>query len=231
MQTSGRFTRVPYVISLESILLPYQREWIADRAAVKVYEKSRRIGITWAESADAALDAGTSSGSDWWYIGYNKEMALEFVEAAAGWARRFNQAARRTEEIMVADQDKDILAYRIRFASGHKIVGLSSRPSNLRGKQGVAIIDEAAFHDDLAGLLKAALALTMWGGRIHVISTHNGAANPFNQLVVDIRAGRKPYSLHRTTLDDAWSRDSTAGFALIMACNEVLPAKVPGVPN
>jgi phage FluMu gp28-like protein len=191
------------VISLESILLPYQREWIADRATVKIYEKSRRIGVTWAESADAALDAGTRSGSDWWYIGYNKEMALEFVEAAAEWARRFNHAVRRTEQIMVADEDKDILAYRIRFTSGHKIVGLSSRPSNLRGKQGVAIIDEAAFHDDLTGLLKAALALTMWGGRIHIISTHDGAANPFNQLIIDIRAGRKPYSLHRTTLDDA----------------------------
>src|SRR5215472_17876759 len=89
--------------SLESILLPYQREWIADSATIKVYEKSRRIGITWAESADAALDAGTRSGSDWWYIGYNKEMALEFVEAAAGWARRFNHAVRRPEKILVAD--------------------------------------------------------------------------------------------------------------------------------
>lgn len=194
------------MISLESILLPYQREWIADRAAVKVYEKSRRIGITWAESADAALDAGTRGGSDWWYIGYNKEMALEFVEAAAGWARRFNHAVERTEEVVVTDPLKDILAYRIRFSSGHKIVGLSSRPSNLRGKQGTAIIDEAAFHEDLPGLLKAALALRIWGGRIHVISTHNGAANPFNQLVLDIRAGRKPYSLHRTTLDDALER-------------------------
>ena len=194
------------MISLESILLPYQREWIADNAAVKVYEKSRRIGITWAESADAALDAGTRSGSDWWYIGYNKEMALEFVEAAAGWAQRFNHAVERTEEIVVTDPVKDILAYRIRFSSGHKIVGLSSRPSNLRGKQGIAIIDEAAFHEDLPGLLKAALALRIWGGRIHIISTHNGAINPFNQLVLDIRARRKPYSLHRTTLDDALAR-------------------------
>jgi phage FluMu gp28-like protein len=191
------------VTSLESILLPYQRGWIADRAAVKVYEKSRRIGITWAESADAALDAGSAAGSDWWYIGYNREMAMEFVEAAAQWARLLNSEAARTEEIMVGDADKDILAYRIHFASGHKIVALSSRPSNLRGKQGVAIIDEAAFHDDLAALLKAALAFTIWGGRVHVISTHNGAANPFNQLVNDIRAGRRPYSLHRTTLDDA----------------------------
>ena len=189
--------------SLDSILLPYQREWINDRAPVKVYEKSRRIGITWTESADAALNAARHGGTDWWYIGYNKEMAQEFIEAAAGWARRFNHAARAVEQIAVKDEDNDILAYRIRFASGGKIVALSSRPSNLRGKQGVAIIDEAAFHDDLPGLLKAALALTMWGGRVHVISTHNGAANPFNQLVVDIRAGRKPYSLHRTTLDDA----------------------------
>ena len=133
-------------------------------------------------------------------------MALEFVEAAAGWARRFNHAVERTEEVVVTDPLKDILAYRIRFSSGHKIVGLSSRPSNLRGKQGTAIIDEAAFHEDLPGLLKAALALRIWGGRIHVISTHNGAANPFNQLVLDIRAGRKPYSLHRTTLDDALER-------------------------
>jgi phage FluMu gp28-like protein len=189
--------------ALDSILLPYQCKWIADRARIKVYEKSRRIGITWSESADAVLDAAARGGSDWWYIGYNKEMALEFVQSAAQWASRFDQAAREIEQIVVEDEARDILAYRIRFASGHKIVALSSRPSNLRGKQGVAVIDEAAFHDDLAGLLKAALALTMWGGRIHVISTHNGADSAFNGLITDIRAGRKPYSLHRTTLDDA----------------------------
>ncbi len=134
---------------MKEILLPYQQRWIADRAPVKVCEKSRRIGITWAEAADAALDAAGRNGTDWWYIGYNKDMAREFIEDAAGWARRFNQAARAIEEIAIEDEDKDILAFRIRFASGNKIVALSSRPSNLRGKQGVAVIDEAAFHDSL----------------------------------------------------------------------------------
>jgi phage FluMu gp28-like protein len=43
----------------------------------------------------------------------------------------------------------------------------------------------------------------MWGGTIRIISTHNGAASAFNELVNEIRAGRKPYSLHRITLDDA----------------------------
>jgi len=178
--------------SLRRILLPYQRAWIADRSAVKVYEKSRRIGITWAEAADRALAAAASKpgGMDSWYIGYNKDMAREFIETTAEWARRFNKAA-------------DAIEDRINFASGHKVVALSSRPSNLRGKDGCAVIDEAAYHNDLPGLLKAALAFTMWGGSVHIISTHYGADNAFNELVTDIRAGRKPYSLHRTTLDDA----------------------------
>ena len=188
-----------------SILLPYQRRWLADQSQVKVSEKSRRIGITWTEAADRALGAATGgrAGIDGWYIGYNKDMALEFVEAAARWARRFNRAAEAVEEIVLADERADILAYRIRFASGHKIVALSSRPSNLRGKDGCAVIDEAAFHEDLPGLLKAALAFTMWGGLVRIISTHNGANNPFNELISEIRAGRRPYSLHRTTFDEA----------------------------
>jgi phage FluMu gp28-like protein len=188
-----------------SILLPYQRKWIADRAQVKVAEKSRRVGLTWTEACDRALAAAVAGrgGMDAWYIGYNKDMALEFIETAAMWARRFDKAARAIEEIAVEDARRDILAYRVRFASGHKIVALSSRPSNLRGKDGCAVIDEAAFHDDLPGLLKAALAFTMWGGLVRIISTHNGADNPFNDLVNDIRAGRLRYSLHRVTLDDA----------------------------
>ncbi len=186
-----------------SILLPYQRKWISDPAQVKVCEKSRRVGITWAEAADRALSAASRGGMDTWYIGYNKDMALEFVETAADWARRFNKAARAIEEIAMRDEARDILAYRIRFASGRKIVALSSRPSNLRGKQGCAVIDEAAFHEDLPGLLKAALAFTMWGGSVHVISTHNGADSAFNQLVNEMRAGRRPYSLHRITFGHA----------------------------
>ncbi len=174
----------------DNVLLPYQVRWLADRAAIKVAEKSRRVGLTWAEAADSALIAAARAGSDTWYLGYNRDMALEFVETAALWARQFNKAARAIEQIAIDDEQRDIIAYRIRFISGHKIVALSSRPSNLRGKQGRAVIDEAAFHDDLKGLLKAALAFTMWGGCVRVISTHNGAENPFNELVTDIRAGR-----------------------------------------
>lgn len=183
--------------------LPYQGRWVADPASVKVVEKSRRIGLSWAEAADDALYAAADGGDDVWYIGYNKEMAEEFINDCAWWARQYALAAGAVEEEVINDEDKDILTFRIRFSSGNKIVALSSRPSNLRGKQGRVVIDEAAFHDDLQELLKAAMALLMWGGQVRIISTHNGDQNPFNSLIQDVRAGKKPYSLHRVTLDDA----------------------------
>lgn len=189
------------------VLLPYQQRWCADEANVKVCEKSRRIGLSWGEAADTALLASSQKGMDCWYIGYNREMALEFIRDCGNWAKAYGLAVgeiESTEEIFKeGDEEKAILAFVIRFASGWRITALSSRPSNLRGKQGRVIIDEAAFHDDLGELLKAAMALLMWGGQVHVISTHNGVDNPFNELVSDIKAGKKPYSLHTITFDDA----------------------------
>ncbi len=185
-------------------LLPYQQRWCADLSDVKVIEKSRRIGITWCEAADSSLLAASENGMDCWYIGYNKDMALEFIEDCADWSRHYAHAAAEVEEFVFQDsEDKDIQAFRIRYASGHKIVALSSRPSNLRGKQGKVIIDEAAFHDNLKELIKAAIALLMWGGRVVIISTHDGDENEFNEIIKAILAGKKPYSKHRVTLDDA----------------------------
>ena len=198
------------MMKLSNLFLPYQRKWIADRAGVKVYEKSRRIGITWAEAFDSALDRVDQRPRRNGLLVYRLQQGngagvrrdRRGVGEEAQKDRRADQRGSR-----VKDEDEDILAYRIRFASGNKIVALSSRPSNLRGKQGIAIIDEAAFHDDLPGLLKAALAFRIWGGRVHVISTHNGENNAFNELITNIRAGRlKGYSLHRTTFDEAMAQ-------------------------
>lgn len=189
----------------EEIFLPYQKEWANDASPILVYEKSRRIGVTWTDAAIDVLLASTQgkSGMDVWYIGYNLDMAKQFIKDCAFWVESYSLVAEDFKETIVKDQGQDILAYRINFSSGYTITALSSRPSNLRGKQGKVVIDEAAFHDDLPGLLKASMAHTIWGGKIAIISTHNGTDNPFNELVEDIRAGRKNYSLHRTTLDEA----------------------------
>lgn len=192
---------------IEYIHLPYQSAFLGDEADVKIMEKSRRIGISWAVAHYTVLDAAETEGHDTFYIGYNKEMAREFIDDAAAFARTLDVSLRafEIEEEVFQDEGKDINVFRLKFASDHKVEALSSRPSNLRGhKAGVRIvIDEAAFHDDLAGLLKAALAHLIWGGKVWIISSHNGDDNPFNETIKLCRAGKLPYSVHRVTLDDA----------------------------
>lgn len=195
-------------LDVPSVLLGYQKEWIGIRAPLKVAEKSRRIGLTWAEAADNVLVAAAekkAGGMTVYYLGYNQDMTVEYIQACAMWARAFNYAAGEIEEGIWPDEDPDkhIKTFTITFPSGHRIVALTSRPSNLRGRQGVVVIDEAAFHADLAELLKAALALLIWGGEVHVISTHDGTDNPFNELIEEIRAGKRKGVVFRCTFREA----------------------------
>ncbi|MBB4302340.1 phage FluMu gp28-like protein [Rhodobium orientis] len=198
---------------IPDVLLGYQKALLASTAQhhVTVVEKSRRTGATWALGADAVLTSAASrpdGGMDTFYIGYNLDMAREFIDVCAMWARAFDEAASDIGEFVFKDRDengkeRDIQAFRIYFASGFEIVALASRPRSLRGRQGYVIVDEAAFHDDLEALLKAAFALLIWGGKVAVLSTHDGEDNPFNNLVQDVRAGRRPYNLVRFDFDEA----------------------------
>lgn len=199
-------------VGLPAVLLPYQQRAVSllDSASTRVLfvEKSRRIGLTWGLAAYAVLRAGrqrAARGMDVMYISYSREMTREFVDACAMWARAFNVAMGAVEETLF-EQDKEekaIQAFRIQFASGFEIMALSSAPRGLRGKQGCVIIDEAAFVDNLAQLLKSALAFLMWGGQVVVCSTHDGVDNAFNETIQDILAGRKSYKHMRIDLDEA----------------------------
>lgn len=194
----------------EGVFLPYQQRWFDDTSQIMIAEKSRRTGLTWAEAGRNVINAAKPrrrGGCNTFYVGSKQEMALEYIGACALFARAFNELAQADvyEQTFWDDgRREEILAYMIRFPkSGFKIQALSSRPSNLRGLQGDVVIDEAAFHESLEELLKAALALTMWGNKVRLISTHNGVDNAFNSYIQDAREGRKDYSIHRITLDDA----------------------------
>lgn len=199
------------------ILMAHQVEWAKIETAIAAAEKGRRTGITFAEALVDTLVAAakrTAGGDNVYYIGDTKEKGLEFIGYCAKFARVIAQAqvqgVSQIEEFLFDDQDdqgnsRQITAYRIRFASGFQIVALSSRPANIRGLQGKVVIDEAAFHQDVQGVLDAVTALLIWGGKIRIISSHNGKKNPFNQLIKDIQAGRfgDDAVTFRATFDDA----------------------------
>lgn len=197
---------------LPSVLLPYQQRWIADPSPFKVAEKGRRTGLTWAEAADDVLIAAAdkaAGGQNVYYIGQDKDMTEEYIDACAMWAREFNQVAGQIDQGLWEDEGefgekKNILVYTIRFPKAkHRITALASRPRKLRGRQGVLVGDEAAFQDDLDALIKAAMAFLIWGGKVRLISTHFGVDNAFNTMVQDIRAGKQKGTVHRITFRQA----------------------------
>lgn len=190
------------------VLLDYQRRWLADRSPVKFCEKSRRIGITWATAAGAVLDGATAKkdgGCSTWYMVSSQDDAREFILDCARWARAFGAICSEVGETLIEDEDDQILAFVIRFGTGFAIHALSSNPRRLRGKQGHAILDEAAHHDDLAAFLKAAVAFLLWGGRVSLISTHNGIDSEFAREIEKARSGRASHSVHRYPLKRAIS--------------------------
>jgi phage FluMu gp28-like protein len=186
----------------EPILLPYQRAWIADKATVRVWEKSRRIGASWAAAAESVLYAAQRKPKQHVaYIGYNRDMTTQFVEDCAAWAKALQVWSHHDTSII--DEKTGILRHALTFAGGNRITALSSRPKNFRSRGGMAILDEAAFHEDLEELLAAVTPLTIWGGRVMILSTQYMVDGAFNRLVQAIREKRVAYSLHRTTFDDA----------------------------
>ncbi|MEM7507640.1 MAG: hypothetical protein AAF415_12935 [Pseudomonadota bacterium] len=194
----------------EGILMSHQKEWLEDRSPLKIAEKCRRSGFTFAEALDNTITAATArgeGGSNVFYIGDTKDKGREFIGYCAHFARVVAGQMASIEEFLFDDLKEDgstnqISAFRITFASGYRIVALSSRPENIRGLQGIVVIDEAAFHKDVGEVIDAAQALTIWGGKIRVISTHNGILNPFNDLVIRTVAGKTKWTHHRITFDE-----------------------------
>lgn len=202
------------------ILLPYQARWHADQSVVRLAEKSRRIGWSWgALAAEGALEAARPKGKgmDQFYMGYNMAMAAENIGDVVFFAQVYGlvvseiDVKRHREHVIVTDEKgrvirnekQDITTYKVQFASGHVYEALSSNPHNWRGRQGHARIDEAAFHKNIQEVVKAALAFRLWGGRIDIVSTHNGEDNQFNLWVRDIKAGKLNWSLHTVDFDKA----------------------------
>ena len=128
----GRETR-QIRIGTGGVMLPHYSPF-------KVAEKGRRTGLTWAEASDNVLIAAAdkaAGGQNVYYIGQDKDMTEEYIDACAMWAREFNQAAAAVESGLWDDADdegnsKSILTYTIRFPkSRHRITALASRPKKL----------------------------------------------------------------------------------------------------
>lgn len=189
----------------EGIFLPFQSKWIKDDSRLKLMEKSRQIGLSWA-SAYAGVERTAAQGArfDQWVSSRDDLQARLFIEDCKMWAGLMNMAAKDLGEQVINDKDR-LTAYVLQFDSGKRIHSMSSNPDAQAGKRGGRILDEFALHPDPRKLWAIAYPGITWGGSMELISTHRGSQNFFNQLVREVREHGNPkgISLHRITLRDA----------------------------
>ena len=193
--------------------LPYQQRWINDEAPLKLYEKSRRVGITYGTSYRAVrkcLREKDGSSFVQWVSSRDVLTAKEFVtDYVAMWCREANAVARGLEgdSVEVVDEKHGITAFVVRFNNGARICSLSSNPMAFAGKGGDILLDEMDLHDNQETLYAMAYPCITWGGQLEIVSAYSadGSENTQFALLCKEAQGENPkgFSFHRTTLDDA----------------------------
>jgi phage FluMu gp28-like protein len=179
--------------------LPYQTAWCRDAARLKICEKSRQIGLSYADSYDSVRKAAVQGGRDVWVMSRDEAQAKQYIRYCKRWASVLEYAASDLgETVLPAHNGKAVQAQGLHFASGFHVYALSSNPDAIVGKTGHVKLDEFALHKDQRTLYAVAKPVIQWGGTLTVISTHRGAGTVFNEIVTDIRAGknRMGWSLH-----------------------------------
>ena len=184
--------------------LPYQQRWLDDKAKIKIWEKSRRIGATYVQSYEDVRDCINRSVPAVWFSSADESAAKEYIDYCEKWVKLFHATAKRLGEVII-DNEKDIKALVIEFSNGTKIHALSSNPKSFRSKGGKVVLDEFAFHNNPDELWKAARPCITWGFPLRILSTHNGQNCLYYKFIDQVLKGKLNWSHHKTPIQLAVS--------------------------
>lgn len=188
----------------DALLLAYQAKWVKDISRLKMAEKSRQIGWTWATAYGlVSRKALKSAQLDAWISSRDDIQARLFLEDCKNFAGILQAGAQDLGERAIDDIGHS--AYVLQFSNGLRAHSMSSNPDAQAGKRGDRVLDEFALHPDPRKLYAIAYPGITWGGSLEIFSTHRGSANFFNELVEEVKHKGNPkgFSLHRVTLQDA----------------------------
>lgn len=185
----------------KGLFLPYQARWINDKSRFKIAEKSRRTGLTYAQSYEDVEDCMRKNVPAVWFSSADITAAKEYILYCQHWASLFKIAYDPFKET-VTEGEKTLS---IDFANGTRINALSSSPKAFRSKGGKVVLDEFAFHEHAQELWKAALpsATSMAEYPVRIISTHNGKSCLYYKLLEQAKKGKKGWSHHTIDIHSA----------------------------
>lgn len=185
----------------------YQHRWVHDRSLLRLFSKSRRIGISYATAYDYVRSRSLSTcRADAWVSSRDEVSALEFQRYCTAFARALNAGARDLgERVMLEGKGgaAKSTAHVLEFASGKRIFALSGNPDAMASKGGDVGLDEFALRKSPLQAFSIAKPTITWGGRLAIISSMRPGY--FAQLCREAEelGNPKRWSYHKITLQDA----------------------------
>ncbi|NBR90298.1 MAG: hypothetical protein EBS68_10350 [Rhodobacteraceae bacterium] len=197
-----------------SFFLPYQLRWIKDRARKRIWEKSVRIGATFADAFSACSDRILFAKRNYLFQTKDLRSAIEYMETCMQFAEVFNFTrsivSHGMDEMTVEGVDEagkkftqDVKFGVIKFDNGSRILAFSSNPLAMAVYEGDVGLDEYAKAVNAEKLWETAQGRIRMGYRIAAWSAHNGTDTLFYQFVREAAAGKGEWSHHKTTIVDA----------------------------
>lgn len=177
-----------------SILLPYQKTYLADKSRFKAGMFARQTGKTFTttlEATDDCMEAeATGRISRWTILSGSKAQAKEAIDTGV---KLHLNAYRTVFEYLEQpfDEDIDELAYEVRFKGGSRIRAVAANPATARGKSDNIILDEFGFHKDNRAIWRALFPIISRRDlKLRVISTPNGMGDKFFEVMNSEKMGR-----------------------------------------
>jgi phage FluMu gp28-like protein len=186
---------------LADVLLPYQRRYLLDKNRYLIWEKSRRVGVTWCSALKSVLKRITREKPlDHLFSSKDLNSSQEWLGYCRFWSEIFNDWL--GEEVVPLKTWTSEMGH---FANGSRLIILSSNPRSFRSMQGDVTLDEYAHHDQQDEIYKAAQPCMLWlpEAQFEVISSHNGPETQFNMLCRQAERKQNRFSWYRKTLEDA----------------------------
>lgn len=195
--------------------LPYQLDWIVDQAQMTLWEKSFRIGATWADGFKNVRKRLHHKKRDYLFGTKDYPSALEYMQGCKTFVDMYNRTASivsHGEDVLKVPVMKDgkatgfteelKIGY-IKFDNESRIIAFTSNPSAMLVYGGDVGLDEFPRHDRSEELWAVAQARVTWGYDISVWGSHKGTKSLFYQFAKEARSGKGGWSHHRTTIVDA----------------------------
>lgn len=187
--------------------LPYQTKWIRDQSRLKAMEKSRQVGISWADSYETVRTIAPADHMyDCWISSRDEGQAALYLQDCIGWAKFLQHGAKDLGEKVYEDENgKAFKSFEMEMMNKRRIHSLSSNPDAQAGKRGRRKLDEFALNPWQRKMYAIAYPGITWGGNLSMISTHRGNLTFFNELIREVKEKGNPkkMSLHTVTLQDA----------------------------